>query len=176
MQIAARVLGARRVVGIAGSDAKCAWVVAELGAHACVNYKSATFEADLRAAAEDEVDVYFDNVGGRVLDVVLTRMRRFGRIAVCGVVGSYNTEDPMALRNWFEVVSSRLAIRGFIMLDYMDKVPGILEELIGAVADGRIRLGEGETVVEVSIEKQPEIWMSLFAGANKGKLLTKLIV
>lgn len=176
VQIAVKLIGAKRVVGIAGGEEKCAWVREQLGAHACVNYKSPTFLEDLKAATPDEVDVYFDNVGGSVLDAMLTRMKRFGHIAVCGAVASYNSEEPMALRNWFELISGRFTIRGFIMLDYMEKVPEILKELIGATADGRIKLGEGETVVEASIEKQPEIWMSLFTGANKGKLLTKLIV
>ena len=82
----------------------------------------------------------------------------------------------MELSNWFEVISMRITIRGFIMLDYMDKVPQIIEELIGAAADGRIKLGHGETIVEARIEEQPEIWMRLFSGKNQGKLLTKLIV
>ncbi|KAH9907714.1 NAD(P)-binding protein [Xylariomycetidae sp. FL2044] len=176
VQIAVKILGARRVVGIAGSDEKCAWVREQLGAHACVNYKSATFAEDLRAATPDEVDVYFDNVGGAVLDAVLTRMRRFGTVAVCGAVSGYNSDEAMALRNWFELISMRVTVRGFIMLDYMDKVPAILAELIAAAADGRIRLGDAETVVEARIEDQPEVWMRLFSGGNQGKLITKLIV
>ncbi|PBP15501.1 NADP-dependent leukotriene B4 12-hydroxydehydrogenase, partial [Diplocarpon rosae] len=98
VQIAVKLLGARRVVGIAGSDKKCQWV-RELGAHACVNYNSPTFEADLIAATPEEVDVYFDNVGGHVLDVMLTRVKRHGKIAVCGAVSEYNTDKPMALKN-----------------------------------------------------------------------------
>ncbi|EKD14672.1 uncharacterized protein L3040_000195 [Drepanopeziza brunnea f. sp. 'multigermtubi'] len=174
IQIAAKLLGAKRVIGIAGSEAKCKWVQ-ELGAHACVNYNSPTFEADLIAATPDEVDVYFDNVGGHVLDVMLTRVKRHGTIAVCGAVSEYNTDEPMKLKNWFELVSGRFTIRGFIMLDYMEKVPMILGELIGAAADGRIVLGAGETIVEAKIEEQPQVWMRLFSGGNRGKLLTKLI-
>lgn len=176
VQIAVRLLGAKRVVGIAGGAEKCKWVVEELGAHACVDYKSATFVADLKAATPEEVDVYFDNVGGAVLDAMLRRMRHFGRIAVCGSVATYNAEEPMALRNWFELISGRFTVRGFIMLDYMDRAPAIVGELIAAAADGRIKLGEGETVVEVGIERQPEVWLSLFTGGNKGKLLTKLVI
>ncbi|KAH8670908.1 hypothetical protein BX600DRAFT_378792 [Xylariales sp. PMI_506] len=176
IQIAAKLLGAKRVVGIAGSDAKCAWVRDELGAHACVNYKSPTFAADLAAATPDGVDVYFDNVGGAVLDEMLTHMNKDGTIAVCGAVSGYNSERPMELRNWFEVVSSRLTFKGFIMLDYLDKVPAILAELIGAAADGRLKLQSGETIVDARIEEQPEIWMRLFSGANQGKLVTKLTV
>ncbi|KAI2471603.1 NAD(P)-binding protein [Annulohypoxylon bovei var. microspora] len=176
IQIAVKLLGAKRVIGIAGSDEKCAWVRDQLGAHACINYKSPTFAEDLKAVTPDEVDVYFDNVGGHVLDAMLTRVKRHGTIAVCGAVSEYNTDEPMGLRNWFELISNRITIRGFIMLDYMDKAPTILKELIGAAADGRIKLQQGETIVEAGIEEQPEIWMRLFSGGNQGKLLTKLKV
>ncbi|KAI9170703.1 putative NADP-dependent oxidoreductase YfmJ [Paramyrothecium foliicola] len=176
IQIAVKLLGAKRVIGIAGSDEKCAWVREELGAHECINYKSPTFLEDLKKATPDEVDVYFDNVGGFVLDAMLTRMKKFGTIAVCGAVSGYNSDEPMALKNWFELISMRINIRGFIMLDYMDKVPAILGELIGAVADGRIKLQNAETLVEGRIEDQPEIWMRLFSGGNQGKLITKLLV
>lgn len=176
VQIAVHLLKAKRVIGIAGGAAKCAWVKEQLGAHECLDYKSPTFAADLKAATPDEVDVYFDNVGGSVLDLMLTRMKKGGNVAVCGAVSQYNSDEPMTLKNWFEVVSMRINIRGFIMLDYMDKVPAILGELIGAVADGRIKLGDAETVVEARIEEQPEIWMRLFSGGNQGKLITKLLV
>lgn len=175
IQIAVKLLGAKRVIGIAGSDEKCAWVRDELGAHACINYKSPRFVEDLKAATPDEVDVYFDNVGGHVLDAMLTRMKKDSTVAVCGAVSGYNSAEPMALRNWFEVISMRITIRGFIMLDYLHKAPAILQELIGAAADGRIKLQDGETVVEGRIEEQPEIWMRLFSGGNQGKLITKLV-
>jgi hypothetical protein len=176
IQIAVKLLKAKRVIGIAGSDEKCAWVKDTLGAHECINYKSPTFAEDLKAVTPDEVDVYFDNVGGFVLDAMLTRMKRHGTIAVCGSVSSYNSDEPTALHNWFEIISGRFTIRGFIMLDYMDKVPAILGELIGAVADGRIKLADAETLVEAGIEQQPEIWMRLFSGGNQGKLITDLKV
>ncbi|KAI1077291.1 NAD(P)-binding protein [Whalleya microplaca] len=176
VQIALKLMGAKRVVGIAGSDEKCAYVRDQLGAHACINYKSPTFIDDLKAATPDEVDVYFDNVGGHVLDAMLTRVKRHGTIAVCGAVSGYNSDEPMKLRNWFELISSRITIRGFIMLDYMDKAPAMLQELIGAAADGTIKLQDNETLVEARIEEQPEIWMRLFSGGNQGKLITKLIV
>lgn len=176
IQIAAKLIGAKRVIGIAGSDEKCAWVKNKLGAHECLNYKSPTFAEDLKAATPDEVDVYFDNAGGEILDLMLTRMKKGGQIAVCGAVSTYNSDQPMALKNWFEVISCRIGIRGFIMLDYMDKVPAILGELIGAIADGRIVLQDAETIVEARIEEQPEVWMRLFSGGNQGKLITKLLI
>jgi len=176
IQIAAKLIKAKRVIGIAGSDEKCAWVKNKLGAHECLNYKSPTFAEDLKAATPDEVDVYFDNAGGEILDLMLTRMKKGGQVAVCGAVSTYNSGKPTVLHNWFEIISMRIQIRGFIMLDYMDKVPAILGELIGAIADGRIVLQDAETIVEARIEEQPEVWMSLFSGRNQGKLITKLII
>ncbi|KAF3769531.1 NAD(P)-binding protein [Cryphonectria parasitica EP155] len=177
VQIALRMVGAGRVVGIAGSDEKCAWVRDYLGAHACVNYKSATFLEDLAAATPGaEVDLYLDAVGGEVLDAVLGRMKRGGTVAVTGAICTYNSADePMGLRNWFQIVAMSLTVRGYTFLNWMDKVGAITEELIQAAAEGKIRLDEGETLVEAPIERQPEIWTSLFSGANKGKLVTKLM-
>lgn len=176
VQIALRILGAGRVVGIAGSEAKCAWVRDYLGAHACVDYQSETFAEDLAAATPGEVDVYFDCVGGNVLDAVLVRMKKGGTVAVPGAVCTYNSDEPMALRNWFEVVAMSLTLKGYTYLDWMDKVPGILEELIQAAMDGKIKLDEGETIIEAPLEKHPDIWASLFSGGNRGKLITKLVV
>lgn len=176
IQIAVNLLKAKRVIGIAGSDEKCAWVKNYLGAHECINYKAPDFEDQLKAATPDEVDVYFDNVGGQVLDAMLTRLKKHGNIAVCGAVGSYNSDQPMTLKNWFEVISGRYNIRGFIMLDYLDKAPAIIAELVGAVADGRIKLADAETIVKARIEEHPEIWMRLFDGKNQGKLVTELEV
>ena len=82
----------------------------------------------------------------------------------------------MELRNWFELISGRITIRGFIMLDYLNEAPEILGKLIGAAAEGKIKLQDSETVVEAGIEEQPEIWMRLFSGGNQGKLITKLVV
>jgi NADPH-dependent curcumin reductase CurA len=177
VQIAAKILKVKRVVGIAGSDEKCAWVK-KIGAHECVNYNSPTFLEDLKAATPDEVDVYFDNVGGPVLDAMLPRMKRLGRgtIAVCGAVSQYNADGKaMQLHNWCEVFSARITIKGFIMLDYLEHVPAALQELIGAAADGRLDLTDAETVVEAPLEKQPEIWTRLYTGESKGKLVTKLV-
>ncbi|KAK4236350.1 hypothetical protein C8A03DRAFT_35760 [Achaetomium macrosporum] len=174
VQTAVRLLGAKRVVGIAGGEEKCAWVRDHLGAHACVNYKSPTFIQDLRAATPDEVDVYFDNVGGAVLDAVLARMKRHGVIAVCGAVSTYNSDEPMKLRNWFEIVSQRLTIKGFFLFDYMDKVPAAMRTLIGAAAEGRIRV-DIEDVVPATIEEVPNVWLNMYKGGNKGKSITKLV-
>lgn len=175
VQVAKKLVGCRRVVGIAGSEDKCAWVRG-LGVDACVNYKAPTFVEDLRAATEGEVDVYFDNVGGAVLDAVLARMKKGGTVAVCGAISTYNSTEPMGLRNWFEVISMRLNLKGLILLDYMDEIPAAIGKLVQAVQEGKIVLGEeSETVVETGIEGVPETWTKLFDGFNRGKLITKLV-
>ncbi|KAM0809341.1 hypothetical protein AB5N19_09684 [Seiridium cardinale] len=149
----------------------------KIGAHECLNYRSPTFLDDLKAATPDEVDIYFDNVGGPILDALLPRMKRLGRgtIAVCGAVAQYNADGKaMELHNWCEVFSARITIKGFIMFDYLEHVPAALQEMIAAAADGRLDLSDAETVMEGPLEKQPEIWTRLFTGDNKGKLVTKL--
>lgn len=174
VQVAVKLLGAKRVVGIAGGEEKCAWVRDYLGAHACINYKSPTFAADLKAATPDEVDVFFDNVGGAVLDTVLSRMKKYGVVAVCGSVSTYSSEEPMALRNWFEVVSQRLTIKGFFIFDHFDKVPKVREELINAAADGRVKT-DIENVTPATIEEVPNIWADALKGGSTGKSVTKLV-
>lgn len=174
VQTAVKLLGAKRVVGIAGGEEKCAWVRDYLGAHACVDYKSPTFMQDLKEATPDEVDIYFDNVGGSVLDGVLTRMKKFGTIAVCGAVSTYNSDRPTMLKNWFEIISQRLTLKGFFLFDHMDKIPDGMEQLIKAAAEGRINV-DIENIVPAKIEDMPRAWIDVYNGGNKGKSITKLV-
>lgn len=176
VQIAKKLIGCKRVIGIAGNDEKCQWVES-LGADKCLNYKKPEFKSELAKATEGYVDVYFDNVGGEILDLMLRRMARYGRIAACGAVSNYNKSAPDGLKNYTEIISMRLDVRGFIVLDFYakGKVPEATEELIQAFKDGKISLGDqNETVVSVSFEGVPETWMKLFEGGNTGKLITKL--
>ncbi|KAF4434723.1 endo-polygalacturonase 6 [Fusarium acutatum] len=174
VQTAVKLLGAKRVVGIAGGEEKCKWVRDYLSAHVCVDYKSPTFVQDLKEATPDEVDIYFDNVGGAVLDGVLPRMKKFGTIAVCGAVSTYNSDKPTMLKNWFEIISQRLTLKGFFLFDHMDKVPDGMEQLIKAAADGRINV-DIENIVPEKIEDMPRAWIDVYNGGNKGKSITELI-
>lgn len=176
VQIAKKLFGCKRVIGIAGSDEKCEWVKS-LGADVCLNYKSSSFAADLRKATPDYVNVYFDNVGGEILDLMLTRMARNGRIAACGAISNYNSSGDAitGLKNWFEVITMRLEIKGFIVLDFADKFGQDLETFKKAISEGKLTIGdEGEHVVDSSFDEIPKTWMGLFSGANQGKLLTKI--
>lgn len=175
VQIAKKMIGCKKVVGIAGSDEKCKWVES-LGADICLNYKSPNFKTDLKQATEGFVEVYFDNVGGETLDLMLGRMAREGRIAACGAISDYNTSQPFGLKNYFEVISMRLEIKGFVVLDFLGKASETIQELIAAAKEGKIKIGdENETVISTSFEGIPETWMKLFDGVNRGKLITKLV-
>lgn len=176
VQIAKKLLGAKCVIGIAGTDAKCEWVKS-LGADECLNYKSSSFASDLKKATPDFANVYFDNVGGEILDLMLTRMARNGRVAACGAISNYNSSGDAitGLKNWFEVVSMRIEIKGFIVLDFADKWAEGLEIFKKGIADGKLTVGdEGEHIVEANFDEIPKVWMGLFSGENQGKLLTHI--
>jgi NADPH-dependent curcumin reductase CurA len=172
--IAAQVakLAGARVIGIAGGARKCAWLLDELKLDAAIDYKSEDVGAALGRTCPQEIDLYFDNVGGDTLSAVLSRMKYQGRIVVCGGISQY--DDFGAARGpaeWMNVVTHSLSLRGFTMRDYMDRVPEALEWLIPAWKDGRLTMREH--VVE-GIEKFPDAFEMLFAGENHGKLLLRL--
>ncbi|KAL8992569.1 MAG: hypothetical protein Q9169_006999 [Polycauliona sp. 2 TL-2023] len=178
VQIAKHIIGCKRVIGIAGGEEKCKWVKEHLGADVCVDYKSPSFVEDLKKETEGFVEVYFDNVGGEILDLMLTRVKRYGRIAACGAIAEYNKDSAGAygIKNWFEVVMNRIEIKGFIVLDFIDKAAEATKELVKATREGKIKIDAGnETVVETGFEGVPETWMKLFEGGNRGKLVTKLV-
>ncbi len=164
-----------RAVGIAGGKEKCDYVVNELGLDACVDYKAASdpkaLYAMLKEATPQGVDGYFENVGGEILDAVLSRMNPFGRIAVCGMIAGYDGE-PLPMKNPQLILVSRLKIEGFIVSEHMDVWPQALSELGGAVAQGKLKFRES---VAQGLESAPEAFMGLLKGKNFGKQLVKLI-
>ena len=180
VQIAKHIVGCKRIIGIAGGPEKCRWVES-LGADVCVDYRTEKFKEELIEATKDNASVYFDNVGGEILDLCLTRLKRHGRVAACGAISNYNTSSPTGLKNFYEVISMRLEILGFIIFDFqaMDggqKAKEALEILRHAVIKGTVKIGdENETVVESSWDKVPDVWLRLFDGRNQGKLITKLV-
>lgn len=175
VQIAKHIVGASYVVGIAGSDEKCRWVES-LGADKCLNYKDKDFKKKLKEACEDGVDVYFDNVGGEILDSMLENMSMYGRIAACGAITGYNGEAALPMKNWFNVISMRLQIRGFIVIDHLSKAVQTIGTLVNAVKEGKIKIGEeNETVVKTKFEEIPATWLKLFEGGNQGKLVTAIV-
>lgn len=176
VQIAKHLVGCKKVIGIAGGQKKCDWVKS-LGADICVDYKSPTFKEDLIKATEGFADVYFDNVGGEILDLMLLRVKRFGRIAACGGVSTYNDRGSYGIKNWMEIVTNRIQVKGFIVTDAIEagKAPEIIGKLVGGVTEGKIKIGsETETVVPTAFEDIPKTWTMLFEGGNQGKLITQL--
>lgn len=141
------------------------------------NYKSATFKQDLVKATPNFVDVFYDNVGGDILDSLLTRMALHRRITVCGAIASYNnsTGHGVGLKNWFQVVSMGLGIRGFVINDYATRFEEGLAILMRALADGELTIDANvEHVVDGNFADVPKIWMRLFSEDNGGKLIMKL--
>jgi NADPH-dependent curcumin reductase CurA len=176
VQIAKHIVGCKRIIGIAGGEKKCRWVES-LGADVCVDYKSPTFKEDLKKATEGFVEVYFDNVGGEILELMLQRLKRHGRIAACGAVSTYNNLQGAGIKNWFEIITNRLQVKGFIVTDAIEagKAPSMIQKIVEKIKEGKIKIGEdSETVVPTKFEDIPKTWTMLFSGGNQGKLVTKL--
>lgn len=174
VQIAKKVVGCERVIGIAGGKEKCDWVKS-LGADECVDYKGGHLEADLRKAVPDYCDVYFDNVGGETLDIMLSLTKRYGTVACCGAISQYNKSEPLQLQNWAEIVYNRLNVHGFIVVDYMKDFQKGSQDLAGWIQEGKIETKDSEQIVDTKFEDIPKTWHMLFDGGNKGKLLTRLV-
>ncbi len=160
-----------RAVGIAGGPEKCRYLVAELGFDTGVDYRSASFAADLAAAAPSGIDCYFDNVGGAVLDAVMERMNPHGRVAVCGAIAGYDGA-PLSMANPRLILTSRLKLQGFIVSEHLDDWPTALEELAGLVASGKLKYRES---VAVGLASAPEAFLGMLRGKNFGKQIVKLV-
>jgi NADPH-dependent curcumin reductase len=161
-----------RAVGIAGSDEKCKWCVDELGYDACINYKTQDVEAELRKACPNGVDVYFDNVGGEILNTVLG-MNNFGsRFVICGAITQYNaTEQPPGPSNYLRLLVKSSRMEGFIVLNYADRFQEGVMQLAQWVMEGKIK--HREEVVD-GLEHAPKAIHKLFDGTNTGKLIIKV--
>ena len=160
------------VVGIAGTDDKCAWVTDELGFDACINYKTENVGARLDELCPNGINVYFDNVGGTILDQVLARLALNARIAVSGTISSYNaTGMPEPLYAYGNLVSMRARMEGFLVLDYLDRFDEGAAKMVEWVAEGR--LTAREQIVD-GLEQAPRALNMLFAGENTGKLLVRV--
>jgi len=160
-----------RVVGIAGGQAKCDWVVRELGFDACIDYKAGNLRGDLKEATPKGIDCLFENVGGEIFDTLLTRMNPFSRIALCGLIAQYNSA-PYPMQNIGSVLINRIRMQGFIVSDDLSRWPLALKELAGHVAAGRIKYRES---VANGLAAAPAAFISLLKGGNFGKQLVKLV-
>ncbi len=159
------------VIGTAGSDEKCQWLTDDLGFDAAINYKSDDLAAQLKAATPDGVDIYFENTGGPVQDIVFHRMNAHGRIVVCGMIADYNTATPAPGPNWINIVKKRLAITGFTMPDHWNEVPEMMQKLGAYLAAGKLKYRAHKLD---GLESAIEGINLLFTGGNIGKLMVKL--
>jgi NADPH-dependent curcumin reductase CurA len=166
----AKIHGAR-AIGIAGGADKCRYVTEELGFDACIDYKAGNLRGDLKAVAPAGIDCLFENVGGEIFDTLLTQMKPFSRIALCGLISQYNSA-PWPMQNISAVLINRIKLQGFIVSDDLGRWPQALKELAGHVATGRIKFRES---VADGLAAAPAALISLFKGGNFGKQLVKLV-
>ena len=167
----AKVLGLR-VVGIAGGAAKCDWVVKELGFDACIDYKAGDVKAGLKTHCPDGIDIYFDNVGGEILDAVLTRITRGARIIICGAISQYNNTTPVqGPKNYLSLLVNRARMQGMVVFDYIDRYPQAIAELAGYLRAGRMK--SREDIVR-GLDQFPAALNTLFSGGNFGKLVLQV--
>jgi NADPH-dependent curcumin reductase CurA len=159
------------VIGTAGTDDKCKWLVDELGFDAAINYKSSTLNEELKAAAPKGVDLFFENTGGTVQHAIFDLMNAHGRIMVCGMISDYNTTEPSAGPNWIPIIKKRLSIQGFTMPDHYDQVPQMMQAMSKYLMEGKIKY-RAHTLE--GLESAIEGINLLFTGGNTGKLLVKL--
>jgi NADPH-dependent curcumin reductase CurA len=160
-----------RAIGIAGGAAKCKVVVDEFGFDACVDYKAASFSEDLRAAVAAGVDIYFDNVGGVILDTVLPLLKHGARIPLCGMVSQYNAIEPYGVRNLREIFNHRVTMRGFVISDHRDLWPAAARELAEAYAAGELK--SRETIAD-GLENAPRAFIDMLKGGNIGKQIVRI--
>ena len=163
-----------RVVGIAGGQAKCDWVVKELGFDACIDYKAgpSAVRDGLKAHCPSGVDIYFDNVGGDILDTVLARINRRARIVICGAISQYNNTTPVqGPKNYLSLLVNRARMEGIVVFDYAERYHLAVAEMAGYLKDGRMTSRED---VVTGLDNFPAALTRLFTGENFGKLVLQV--
>ena len=171
-----------RVVGIAGGKAKCDWVVSELGFDACIDYKALApagakdswngVRDGLKEHCPNGVDIYFDNVGGEILDHVLAKINRKARIIICGAISQYNNTTPVqGPKNYLSLLVNRARMEGIVVFDYADRYGIAIAEMAGYLKDGKMKSKED---IVLGIETFPETLLKLFNGENFGKLVLQV--
>ncbi len=161
-----------RAVGIAGGADKCRYVVEELGFDACIDYKHEDVKAALKQHCPKGVDVYFDNVGGEILDLVLTQLAMRARIVVCGAISQYNNTAPVkGPSNYLSLLVNRARMQGMVVFDYADRYAEAAREMAGWMQQGKLKTRED---IVQGIETFPETLLKLFKGENTGKLVLKV--
>ena len=168
----AKAKGAGKVIGIAGGPEKCAWITDELGFDAAIDYKTEDVGARLRELCPEGIDVYFDNVGGEILDQCLANLGMRARVALCGAISSYNDRGATyGLKNTSVLITKRARMEGFLILDYLDRFAEAQAEMFGLVLEGKVK--HSVHVVE-GLEHATDALNLLFTGGNTGKVIVKV--
>jgi NADPH-dependent curcumin reductase CurA len=160
-----------RAIGIAGGKEKCHYVMNELGFDACLDHRDPALKDRLQEATAAGIDVYFENVGGPLLDLVLPRLNAFARIPLCGLVSQYNATEPHGVKSFASLLTSRVTLQGFIVTEHMDRWPVALAQLAKHVAEGRIKYRE--TIAD-GLASAPQAFIGMLEGKNFGKQLVRL--
>lgn len=161
-----------RVVGIAGGPEKCAWLTAELGFDAAIDYRGEDVSKRLKELCPDGIHVFWDNVGGEILEAALNRLALHGRVVFCGAISGYNDPaPPPGPRNYVNILVRRARVEGFLVFDYVDQMPQALAELAPLVQSGQLKTRED---VRDGLDSAPEALVDLFTGANIGKLMVHI--
>ena len=160
-----------KVVGIAGGPEKCEWLTGEPGFDAAIDYKGEKVSSRLRELCPKGMDVFWDNVGGKVLEAALANLAMGARVVLCGAISNYNASAPTGPRNYMNLLVRRARMEGFVVFDYMDRADEAMAELAPLVMQGKIRHRED---VRAGLEAAPAALVDLYSGDNKGKLLIKI--
>jgi NADPH-dependent curcumin reductase len=165
----ARINGCR-VIGIAGGEDKCRWLVEELGFDAAIDYKAGELRAQLKTHAPNGIDVFFDNVGGEALEAALSRLARGARVVICGAVSQYNAAGELrGPANYMQLLVARASMTGFVIFDYADRYGEGVAQLANWLRSGELR--SREEVIHGDVGDFPEVLLALFRGHNTGKLV-----
>ena len=168
----ARIKGASKVVGIAGGPEKCRWLTEDLGFDVAIDYKSENVYARLQSECPEGINIFFDNVGGQILDDALLNMAMNGRIVLCGGISSYNeVELPPGPRNYMQLVIRRCTMQGFILIDFFHRASEAVADLAAWIASDELKHAED---IQEGIENTPRTFLRLFEGKNMGKQLLKI--
>ncbi|WP_250435971.1 NADP-dependent oxidoreductase [Hanstruepera flava] len=161
------------VVGIAGGEEKCKYITNQLGFDAAIDYRSQNIFDAIKETCPKGLDVYFDNVGGEILEAALSRLRKHARIVICGAISQYNNIDDMkGPRNYMSLLVNRATMQGMVVMDYANQYPKAMQEMGGWIMEGKLK--SNESIYE-GIENFQETFKRLFTGEKLGKLLLKVI-
>ncbi|SCV70185.1 BQ2448_1579 [Microbotryum intermedium] len=165
----AKAAGCKKLIAIAGGKEKCRYLKEELGVDVALDYKDPNFKKDFRKVGY--IDLFFDNVGGEILDLVLTRLNKFARIALCGAISAYNDPNPRGLQMYLTLISQSAQIRGFVVFDYAKRYKEAEDDLLKWISEGRLKVKEHRSE---GLENCVDGLLGLFKGENTGKAVVRI--